>query len=782
MVGMPRPGDLGEIARLLAEATIHPVLVERVNDGLGEGERRIESVPELLSRLDSRLARRLCEEILPSLKVLDPACGSGVFLAAALETLAAIYRVVIAKCGMAGVAPSDAVAPGDLPGWIRRRILADNLFGVDLSAAAIAATRRRLLASTAGSEPVPDLDFHLHLFQGNSLLGLLHVDDGDFERRQPGLFRRTFRQALSEKTEKTGRSQAGEGDEATVLDLQLLDLILLDEWQDVPYEQATWDRAKNQPGRPVKRPVCLADVRALRPFHWAYELDAVLGERGGFDVILTDPPWETVKPQVEEFLAEAPAAATLAATPKELEREPTRLGQNRETREAWLAYLSRFPHLALYFRTSPQYNRPIAATLGRKAGTDLHWDELFLARSFRLLRPGGRSGFVLPTSFYADPALKSLRETLFARARVEILFGLSNERALFTDAEIERGFRLAVLVFARGLETESFQADFKTGRKDALPAGGLEDFWRGPHLRWSWNLVQRLAPGSLVVPEDKHPLDLVLLEKIFRFETLESEGPETWNLRLDRGFDSTKDSYLFRNAPGAGRLPLYEGRMIGPFTAEAGAPRYWLEEDEARRALLGRKADVGQGLEYQGYRLGFRDGARSAAERPLVVALLPPGVFANDRLPTAVPRTSAGGVDLRSTLFLSAVLNSLVVGYLLRQRANSSVTFPVLSQVPVPHPEPASSPFSSLVELAARLTAVSAEFAGLWESAMGTFWFPPPAATDPAERARLAAEIDGRVAHLYGLTEEELAHVLKTFPTIEEAGRTAVLAAYRELG
>jgi hypothetical protein len=775
MVGMPRPGDLDEIARLLAAATIHPVLVERVNEGLGEGERRFESVPELLSRLDARLARRLTEEILPSLTILDPACGSGVFLAAALETLAAVYGAVIAK---GGVAPSDAVAPADLPGWIRRRILADNLFGVDLAAAAIAATRCRLLAAVAGSEPIPDLD--LHLFCGNALIGLLHVDDGDFERRQPGLFRRTFRQALSEKPEKS-RRKAGEGDEATVLDLQPLDLILLDEWQDVPYEQATWDRAKNQPGRPVKRPVCLADVRALRPFHWAYELDAVLGERGGFDVILTDPPWQTVKSQVEEFLAECPAAATLAATPKELEREPARLGQNRETREAWLAYLSRFPHLALYFRTSPQYNQPIAATLGRKAGTDLHWDELFLARSFRLLRPGGRSGFVLPTSFYADPALKSLRETLFSRARVEILFGLSNERSLFADAEIERGFRLAVLVFARGGETEFFQADFKTGPKDALPAGGLEDFWRGEHLRWSWDLVQRLSPGSLVVPEDKRQLDLVLLEKIFRFPTLESEGPETWSLRLDRGFDSTKDSYLFRNAPGPGRLPLYEGRMIGPFTAEAGAPRYWLEEDEARRALLGRKADSGQALEYQGYRLGFRDGARSAGERPLVVALLPPGVFANDKLPTAVPRTPAGGVDLRSALFLSAVLNSLVVGYLLRQRATSSVTFPVLSQIPVPRPEPTSSPFSSLVELAARLSAITAEFAGLWESAMGTFWFPHPAATDPAERARLAAEIDGRVAHLYGLTEAELAHVLATFPTIEEVGRAAVLAAYRAL-
>jgi hypothetical protein len=766
---MPPPGDLHEIARHLAEATIHPLLVERLNGILGEDERRFESLPELLSRLDARLARRLCEEILPSLKILDPACGFGVFLAAALDTLVAVYSAAIAK---GGLSPVEGGAPADLPGLLRRRILADNLFGVDLAAEAIVATRCRLLAHAGAGGDASDLD--LHLFHGNSLLGLLHVDDGDFERRQPGLFRRTFSQALAEKA----RRKAGEPEEETRGDRQLLDLILLDEWQGIPYEQATWDRGKNQLGKPVKRPIGLGDVRALRPFHWAYELDPVLGERGGFDVILTDPPWEAVKPQVREFLAESPAALSVG-TPKELEREPARLGQSRETREDWLAYLSRFPHLALYFRTSPQYSQPIAAALGRKAGADLHWDELFLARCFRLLRPGGRSGIVLPTSLYADPALKALRESLFSRARVELLFGLSNERSLF--AEVERGFRLALLVFARPGETdevgatESFTADFKIEPRDALPAAGLEDFWHGEHLRWSWSLVQRLSPGSLVVPEDLRQIDLDVLQKAFRFPALGSEGAETWDLRLDRGFDSKNDSYLFRNAPGPHRLPLYEGRMIGPFAAEEGAPRYWLEEDEARRALLGRKADTGQTLAYQGYRLGFRDGARNEDERPLVLAMLPPGVFSNDKLSTVA------GIDLRSALFLCAVLNSFVVGYLLRQRNIPSVTFSVFSQIPVPRPEGTAKEFSSLVELAARRICRTPEFTALWESALGTFWFPPPAATDPAERTRLAAEIEGRMAHLYGLTEEELAHILATFPAIEEEVRVATLGAYRAL-
>ena len=52
-------------------------------------------------------------------------------------------------------------------------------------------------------------------------------------------------------------------------------------------------------------------------------------------------------------------------------------------------------------------------------------------------------------------------------------------------------------------------------------------------------------------------------------------------------------------------------------------------------------------------------------------------------------------------------------------------------------------------------------------------------ATDPAERARLRAELDGLVAHLYGLTEEEFAHILATFPVVEASVKDAALAAYK---
>ncbi|MBA2678735.1 MAG: ATP-binding protein [Ktedonobacteraceae bacterium] len=46
------------------------------------------------------------------------------------------------------------------------------------------------------------------------------------------------------------------------------------------------------------------------------------------------------------------------------------------------------------------------------------------------------------------------------------------------------------------------------------------------------------------------------------------------------------------------------------------------------------------------------------------------------------------------------------------------------------------------------------------------------------ERKQLQAEIDGLVAHLYGLAEEDFEHILSTFPIIEQSVKDAALDAY----
>ena len=53
--------------------------------------------------------------------------------------------------------------------------------------------------------------------------------------------------------------------------------------------------------------------------------------------------------------------------------------------------------------------------------------------------------------------------------------------------------------------------------------------------------------------------------------------------------------------------------------------------------------------------------------------------------------------------------------------------------------------------------------------------------TDAIARAKLRAELDGLVAHLYGLTEAELVHILGTFPLVEQSVKDTVIQAYRDV-
>jgi len=163
----------------------------------------------------------------------------------------------------------------------------------------------------------------------------------------------------------------------------------------------------------------------------------------------------------------------------------------------------------------------------------------------------------------------------------------------------------------------------------------------------------------------------------------------------------------------------------------------------------------------------------------MISAVLPPCFFGHSL--SAVRVTDADGSQIVSApvqLFLCAIWNSFAVDYLIRAKVAANISFFYIYQVPIPRLNEKDPGFKTIIDRAARLICTEPAFndfaqqLGLRSHEDG--------ASDPAERARLRAELDGIIANLYGLTEEEFAYILTTFPVVPEAVKDAALAAFKE--
>ncbi len=253
-----------------------------------------------LEELEISERRRLLER-LREITVLDPACGSGAFLLAALRQIEAMR----AACG-------DMLAP-DL---LRQDIVERSLFGVDLKREAVQLCELRLWLAIvaprpAGVEaipsiqPLPNLD--RNILQGNAL-----IDPVTLQADQRLSVYRSWSRAIRERTEVTEAYRHSVGKRRADLRARLresdlsLGSSLLE--QAIANEQADLERLESQAdlfgiesrsrsSSAVKERIdeLKGELNRLRKgeigfFSFDLHFSSVMG-RGGFDLVTGNPPW-----------------------------------------------------------------------------------------------------------------------------------------------------------------------------------------------------------------------------------------------------------------------------------------------------------------------------------------------------------------------------------------------------------------------------------------------------------------------------------------------------------
>ena len=690
------------ITKHLCDRTIHQAVLDGVNAG---SSRRFGDLTQLVDELDDMTAVSLLDDVLPQLTVLDPACGAGAFLIAGANTLVAIYRDTYAWVDRGG---GDRLrkrladirsAHRSLDDYLMRRVLADNLYGVDMMPDAVDIARRRLamLVQCDTSPPV------MHVVAGNALIGLLDMPSGAHSTQEA------------------------------------CDAVLLDRFRTlgIRHERSTWDSSTNQPGPPERRPMEGDDIARLRPLHWPLAFAEVM-RRGGFDVVVTNPPWDVFKSNGKEFFeAHSELVTKKSMSIHDFEAEQSRLLEDPALREAWLEYRSAFVHQSAFFRAAPEYAHQISTANGRRVGSDLNLYKLFTERCYRLLREGGHCGLLVPSGIYTDLGAKGLREMLFDRTTIESLFCIENRDGVFDD--VHRMFKFVVLQFARGGQTRAFPAAFM--RRDVSE---LNEFPARGSVSIDVGLIRKLSPDSLSVMEFKGELDVTIARKMARFPLLGEDVPGRWRPQLHREFDMTNDARLFRTSPAPGRLPLFEGKMIWQFDPCFAEARYWVD-------VIGAGTPRLSSAGHERARLAIRAVASNVNTRTLIAAIVPANHFCGNSL-----LVDDGGLGESESLYLAGVMNSFVLDWLLRQKITTNVNMFHIYQLPVPRLVAGDAEFDAIVGRVSRLMTV-----------------------DVPERAELRAEIDAVVAGVYGLNESEFAHVLSTFPLIDVELRSHAVVIQR---
>lgn len=310
-----------ELRRKLAAGEIHEIndLITLNLDIRQFAQDAIENCegPELLRAFWQAIER---------ITILDPTCGSGAFLFAALNILEALYEACLDRMESF---VEDAAISGETTRldqfsdfrqvldrvaahpnrryFIFKSIILNNLFGVDIMEEAVEICKLRLFLKLAaqvspnttsanlGIEPLPDIDFNIRA--GNTLVGFARYDDVknpssgtlDFDNAKDKIAAKAadlqktvdaFRQQQTDDDRLISASNKAElNQRLKTLDNELNGLLASE------YGIKHTDKTKYA-----------AWTKSHQPFHWFIEFHGIMA-KGGFDVIIGNPPYVVNTPE-----------------------------------------------------------------------------------------------------------------------------------------------------------------------------------------------------------------------------------------------------------------------------------------------------------------------------------------------------------------------------------------------------------------------------------------------------------------------------------------------------
>ena len=271
-------------------------------------------VQDLLLQTDDHLLVEHFYAQLRKVTILDPTCGSGAFLFAALNILEPLYEVCIDRMQewnnnnpnlfKEELDELNGKYRSNIRYFIYKNIILRNLYGVDIMVEATEIAKLRLFLKMVavvdvnprdpnlGLDPLPDIDFNIRC--GNTLVGYATAEDLENDLKYGDMFANLeFKDKVH--TEMDIVAHAYE----TFKKVQLEQTSDLETYRNA--KQELKQRLKNLDNL-LNRKLFASTVsnvrvkyedwlRSHQPFHWLAEYYDIINGNGGFDVVIGNPPY-----------------------------------------------------------------------------------------------------------------------------------------------------------------------------------------------------------------------------------------------------------------------------------------------------------------------------------------------------------------------------------------------------------------------------------------------------------------------------------------------------------
>ena len=557
-------------------------------------------------------------------------------------------------------------------------------------------------------------------------------------------------------------------------------------------------------------------ARRARAFHWPLEFPDVM-QRGGFDVVLGNPPWERIKLQEQEYfavrspeIASAPNKAARDRLIKALAKTPNGSAE-RSLMDDFVAAKREAEATSEFARTSGEDGGRFALTGCGDVNTYALFGELFcnLTRS--------HAGVILPTGIATDATTAPFFASLIERKRLASFFSFENEAFVFPG--VHHSFKFALLTIGQPKEGATDFAFFLRGI-DQLAE-------KERNFTLSSEQIANIKPNTKTAPVFRSRADAALTAKLYRNMPVmveENKGAfgNPWGIKFHtRIWHMAEDAEWFRTAeqleksgyrrqgsdwvlegvradpapPAVDKqesefpsseqsateeerryVPLYEAKMISLYDHRAAG---YGDRGEIRgfRVLPETKdnehqdssfevcpfywvpeTEVARRLNRQGWTrmwlLGWRDITSSTTERTTVSTIIP---FAGsgDTFLLLFPLEA-------SPLQIAGIygnLCSLVFDYVARQSVGGThLKTNLMRQLPINTPTFLTS--GRLDFIVPRVLELTYTSHSLTPFARDLGYDGPPFGWEEDRRALLRAELDAFYARAYGLDRDELRYIL----------------------